>query len=226
MRVLLVEDDAVVLDVTTYALRKYGFEVVAALDGPSAIERWQKDQPDIVLLDINLPRMSGMDVCRAIRENSSTPIIIVSALGDETHIVEAFENGADDFVTKPVSYRELAMRMRALLRRQSDGPTLEAPTVATAGAVSVDLSNCEVHASGKLERLTRLEARTLYFLVANAGRVVTSSRLIELVWDYEGGDTFSLKTHISHIRRKLGLVKGQPGSISSVAHVGYRLEVP
>jgi DNA-binding response OmpR family regulator len=211
--------------VSSYALRKYGYEVVGVTDGPSAIERWQKDQPDLVLLDINLPRLNGRDVCRAIRAQSCTPIIMLTAMDDEDSIVEAFESGADDFVSKPVSYRELAMRMRSVLRRHTAGPVVESSTLATCGELSVDLSNCEVYQSGKLAQLTRLEARTLYFLVANAGRVVTSGRLIELIWNYEGGDAFSLKTHISHIRHKLGVTKYLPGYISSVAHVGYRLEV-
>lgn len=115
--------------------------------------------------------------------------------------------------------------MRAVLRRHSLGPVVELSTLASSGELTVELSNCEVHQDGKLARLTRLEARTLYFLLANAGRVVTSARLIELVWNYEGGDTFSLKTHISHIRHKLGVTRQHPGYISSVARVGYRLEV-
>ncbi len=225
MRILLAEDDLDVLDVSSYALRKYGYEVMGVADGMSAIERWQKDQPCLVLLDVNLPRLSGMDVCRAIRKGSTTPVIMLTAMDDEDSIVEAFESGADDFVCKPASYRELAMRMRAVLRRHSAGPVVESSTLATSGELSVDLSNYEVHKSGKLAQLTRLEARTLYFLVANAGRVVTSARLIELIWNYEGGDAFSLKTHISHIRQKLSLVRDLPGYISSVAHVGYRLEV-
>jgi two-component system response regulator RegX3 len=224
MGILLAEGDLVVLDVTCYALRKCGFDVVAATDGVSAMDRWQKDQPDLVLLDTDLPGLSGVNMCRAIRQQSSTPIIMLSSLGDETHILEAFENGADDFVTKPLSYRELAMRMHCLLRRHSDRVS-ESPTVASAGNLSVDLSNHEVHKSGKLAHLTRLEARTLFFLLASAGRVVTSEHLIELVWNNLGGDAFSLKTHISRIRHKLGMIRGMPGCITSVPHVGYRLEI-
>lgn len=225
MRVLLAEDDVEVLDVSSYALRKFGFEVVGVTDGVAAITRWQKDQPELVLLDVNLPGRNGLDVCREIRKQSSIPIIMVSALADEATIVEAFEAGADDFVTKPVSYRELAMRIRSVMRRHSGGAMVESSTTATSGELCVELANCEVHLSGRLARMTRLEARTLYFLVANAGRVVTSGRLIELVWNYEGGDAFSLKTHISHIRHKLGVTRHLPGYISSVARVGYRLEV-
>src|SRR5215216_154807 len=115
MRVLLAEDDVDILDVTTYALRKYGFTVTGVTDGAAALERWHTEQPDLVLLDVNLPTMSGMEVCKQIRQKSPTPIIMVTALRDEDRVVEGLENGADDFVSKPVSYRALAMRMRTVL---------------------------------------------------------------------------------------------------------------
>jgi DNA-binding response OmpR family regulator len=223
MRVLLVEDDVDMLDVSIYALRRQGFNVTGVVDGPSALERWHKDQPDLVLLDVNLPRLSGMEVCRTIREQSSTPIIMLSALHDENRIVEAFENGADDFVVKPISYRELAMRIRAVAGRRIDGPVVDASTIARAGDLVVDVSNCEVRKAGQPVSLTRLEARALYFLASNAGRVMPSQRLIEAIWEYEGGDPFALKTHISHIRQKLGTGKGEPGYICSVPRIGYKL---
>jgi two-component system, OmpR family, response regulator RegX3 len=223
--VQLAEDDADLLDLAAYALRKYGYDVVGVTNGTAAIERWRQDEPELVLLDINLPGVNGLDVCRAIRAKSSTPIIIVTARDDEKSVVDGFDCGADDFVSKPVRYRELAMRMRAVVRRHSPGPIVASSTLARSGALCVELANYEVHQSGQRVPLTRLEARTLFFLAANAGRAVTSGRLIELVWNYEGGDPFSLRTHISHIRRKLGVTKYLPGYISSVAHVGYRLEV-
>jgi len=225
MRVLLAEDDTDVLDVTTYALRKYGHDVVSVTDGAAALARWEADQPDLVLLDINLPVVSGMEVCRKIREKSSTPIIMVTAISDEDHIVEGFERGADDFVTKPVSYRQLAMRMQAVAQRYGGGePVLRSSTEATAAGIAVDLQNFEVRYAGKPVRMTRLETRILYFLVNNAGRTLTTERLIEFVWNYEGGDAFALKTHICHIRQKLGAPKGTPGYIRSVPHIGYSLE--
>jgi DNA-binding response OmpR family regulator len=225
VRVLLAEDDVDVLDLTTYALRKYGHEVVCVTDGERAFERWQAGGTDLVLLDVNLPGLSGMDVCRKIREQSSTPIIMVTAMSDEEHIVRAFECGADDYLSKPISYKELAMRMRAVAQRTGGGSSvLNESTTASAAGITVDLDNFEVRLGGQPVRTTRLETRILYFLVCNAGRVLRSERLIELVWDYEGGDAFALKTHISHIRQKLGIAKGQPGYISSIPHVGYTLE--
>ena len=225
MRVLVAEDDADVLDVTTYALRKYGHEVVGVTDGAAALERWEAEQPDLVLLDVNLPRLSGMDVCQKIREKSSTPIIMVTAMGDEDHIVEGFQRGADDYLSKPISYRQLAMRMRAIAQRASGGePVVQASNTAMAAGIAVDLQNFEVRCDDKPLRMTRLETRILYFLVNNAGRTIPTERLVELVWNYDGGDAFALKTHICHIRRKLGVPKGTPGYIRSVPHVGYTLE--
>jgi DNA-binding response OmpR family regulator len=224
MRVLLVEDDTDMLDVTSYALRKHGYEVSGLTDGATAVERWHKDQPDLVLLDVNLPNKSGMDICREIRKLSSTPIIMVTAMGDEAHIVEGFDAGADDYVSKPVSYRELAMRMRAVLQRRTGAPIVETSTIAESGDVRVDLSAHEVSKAGIALSLTRLEARILYFLLSNAGRTVTTERLVEFVWNYDGGDAFALKTHLCHIRQKLDIAKGSAGYISSVPHVGYTLK--
>jgi DNA-binding response OmpR family regulator len=224
MRVLLFEDDTDMLDVTAYALRKHGYDVVGVADGASALERCQRERPDLVLLDVNLPYMSGFDICREIRKHSSMPIIIVTASGDDAHVVEGFESGADDYVVKPVSYRQLAMRMRAVIGRHTDAPIIESSTVAQSGDVWVDLSAHEVRKAGVAVRLTRLETRILYLLVSNPGRVVRTDRLIEFAWNYEAGDSFALKTHICHIRHKLSLVKGQSGYISSVPQIGYMLE--
>jgi DNA-binding response OmpR family regulator len=224
MRVLLAEDDTDLLDVTIYALRKHGFnDVVGVTDGITALHRWEADKPDLVLLDVNLPGMSGFELCKHIRRQSSIPVIMITAHADEDNIVEGFECGADDYVAKPVSYRQLAMRMRAVLQRHTDAPLLDSKLVVDAGDLHVDLEAHEVRKGGLLVRLTRLETRIVYFLAGNAGRIVPTGRLIELVWEYEGGDAFALKTHISHVRHKLGLTRDQPGYIGSVPHVGYRL---
>jgi two-component system response regulator VanR len=225
MRVLLAEDDTDVLDVTTYALRKYGYDVVGVTDGAAALKRWETEQPDLVLLDVNLPTMSGMDVCQKIRERSTTPVLMVSGLADEDHIVEGFERGADDYLCKPVSYRQLAMRMRAVLQRRNAGePVVQSSATAVAADISVDLQYHEVSHADRPLKMTRLETRILYLLVSNARRVITTERLIEFAWNYEGGDAFALKTHISHIRQKLALSSGEPGYISSVPRVGYKLQ--
>jgi two-component system OmpR family response regulator len=179
----------------------------------------------MVLPDVNLPHMSGYEICREIRKQSSTPIIMLTAHGDDAHVLEGFESGADDYVVKPVSYKQLAMRMRVIMERRSDACIVDSSLVAESGDIHVDLSAHEVRKGGVPIRLTRLEARVLYLLVRNAGRVVQTDRLIDYVWNYDGGDSFALKTHICHIRQKLSLIKRRPGYISSVPHVGYVLEV-
>jgi len=224
VRVLLFEDDTDLLDVTSYALRKYGFNVVGVSDGASAIERWQREQPDLVLLDVNLPHMSGFDICREIRKLSSMPIIMVTSSGDDAQVIEGFESGADDYIVKPYSYRQLAMRMRVVTERRTDAPMVKSSTVAESGDLRVDLLGHEVHKAGAAVRLTRLETRILYLLASNAGRVVETDRLIEFVWNYEAGDSFALKTHICHIRSKVKLIKGQAGYIVSLPQVGYMLQ--
>jgi DNA-binding response OmpR family regulator len=225
MRVLVAEDEPMLLDLTTYALRKFGFESDGVTDGEAALERWQSGNYDVILLDIMLPKKSGLEVCREIRKRSdSVPIVIVSALAQEDEIIAGFDSGASDYVTKPVSYRILASRMRNLVQRQTGRAVIQSTLVAQSGDIRVDLEAFDVSRGGVSVRLTRLETRILYFLVSNAGRVLTTDRLIELAWNYEGGDAFALKTHISHIRQKLGTQKGEAGYIASVPHIGYRLE--
>jgi DNA-binding response OmpR family regulator len=225
MRVLVAEDEPMLLDLTSYALRKYGFDSDGVTDGAAALERWESGNYDLVLLDLMLPKASGLEVCREIRKQSPTvPIVIVSALSQEDQIVEGFESGASDYVTKPVSYRILTTRMRNLLQRETGREVVQSSLVAQSGHISVDLEAYEVRKAGEPLRMTRLETRILYFLVSNAGRVLTTDRLIELAWEYDGGDAFALKTHISHIRQKLGIQKGEAGYISSAPHIGYRLE--
>jgi len=224
MRVLMVEDDPDMLDVTAYALRKYGYDVSSVTDGAKAVQRWQTEQPDVVLLDVNLPQLSGMEVCRQIRQQSATPIIMVTAHDDEDLVVEGFEAGADDYVSKPVSYRQLAMRIRAVMQRHTGAPLVESINTARAGDISVDLEAHEVRKAGISVRMTRLQPRILSYLASHAGRLVATDRLIDFVWNYDGGDSFALKTHICHIRRKLKLSKGKPGYISSLPQVGYTLE--
>jgi DNA-binding response OmpR family regulator len=208
-----------------YALRKFGFESDGVTDGAAALERWARCSYDLVLLDIMLPRMSGLEVCRELRKRcESVPIIMVSALSQEDQVVGGFDVGASDYVTKPVSYRILASRMRNLLQRQTGREVVQSTLWVQSGDIRVDLEAYEVRRAGELVRLTRLETRILYFLVSNAGRVLTTDRLIELAWEYDGGDAFALKTHISHVRQKLGIQKGEPGYIASAPHIGYRFE--
>lgn len=224
MRILLVDDDLDLLDVTSYGLRREGFNVIAASDGIQAIQRWRSDQPDLVVLDVGLPRLSGFEVCRRIRQSGSTPVILLTGLDDEEHVVQGFQYGADDYVTKPFSLRQLAMRIRAIWRRAASTTEPEPTRELRLGELSLDIESHSASRGDRRVQLTPLEFRLLYLLVSNAGRVVSSGRLVEYAWRYghDGGDSSLLKTHICHLRQKLALPSNGPGSIRALHGVGYR----
>ena len=223
MKVLLVDDDIDLLDVTSYALRREGFNVIVATDGMQAIERWETDRPDLVVSDINMPRMKGLELCQRIRHDSTTPVILLTALNSEEQIIQGFQVGADDYVTKPFSPRQLAMRIRAVWRRGSSVGEPEPVRQLQVGDLTLDVETHEVIHHGQEIPLTPLEFKLLHILAANAGRVVTATRLVDYAWGYDGGNVSLLKTHISHIRKKLDLPQTDLGDIRAVAKVGYRL---
>ena len=231
MKILVADDDADLLDVTTYALRREGYNIVTATDGQQAVDRHLDERPDLVLLDVGLPRMNGFDVCRRIRESAATPIIMLTARNDDDNVVQGFLTGADDYVTKPFSHRQLAARIRAVLNRTHGGLTPEPEGDLAVGNLRLDLHSHEVTiGSERVVRLTPLEFRVLYMLAINEGRVVSSSRLVEYAWGYEGGEASLVKTHISHVRQKLGLDRARPEDerpgdirIRTVPWVGYSL---
>jgi DNA-binding response OmpR family regulator len=222
VKILLVDDDADTLDVTTYSLRKNGYDVVTSTDGQQAIARWDREKPDLVVLDVNLPKANGFEVCRKIRDSALTPVIMLTGRTDEEHVLQGFTVGADDYVTKPFSHRQLVARIRAVMNRVGERvPAEPAGQVKTTDMV-LDLQAHEVIRNGQAVRLTPLEFKMLYMLASNEGRVVSSQRLVEYAWGYDGGEPSLLKTHVCHIRQKLGL--GEPGpTIESVPWVGYRL---
>ena len=226
MKVLVVDDDLDLLDVTAYALRREGFDVITAADGVQAWQRWREDSPDVVVLDVDLPRRSGFEVCQLIRQHGETPVILLTALDSEEYIIQGFQLGADDFVTKPFSPRQLAMRIRAVRRRAT---STEEPTPARELRVGELLLDAEAHEAQREDhrvRLTPIEFRLLQLLISNVGRVISTDRLIEYGWNYGNGDPSLLKTHISHIRKKLRLPRTGPGSISVIHGVGYRFVPP
>lgn len=223
MKVLLVDDDPDLLDVTAYALRRDGFNVIVAGDGAHALRRWTADNPDIVVLDVNLPQMTGFDVCHQIREKSSTPVILLTALHEEENIIQGFRLGADDYVTKPFSPKQLAMRIQAVTRRGAALADSEPSRELPVGDLVLDIESHEVRRGDERIQLTPIEFRLLYMLANNVGRVVASGRLVDYAWGYHGGDPSLLKTHISHVRTKLGLTAAGPNSIAAVPSVGYRL---
>jgi len=223
MRALIIDDDQDLLDVMTYALRREGYEVIGAADGLQALDRLKTSVPDVVILDIRLPRLNGLEVCRRIRHTSSVPIIVVSGRTEEQDIIRALQLGADDYMTKPVSLKQLAARMQTVLRRCHSDQYRKAVSEVRAGDLALNLQSHEVTRNGTSVLLTPLEFRILYMLAMNEGQVIPYARLVDYAWGYEGGDAHLLKTHICHIRAKLGLALEGEGSIRSLPTVGYSL---
>jgi DNA-binding response OmpR family regulator len=226
IRVLLADDDVDFLDVTAYALRRAGFQVSAVTNGEDALETWRSEEPDIVLLDVSMPRLPGTQVCQAIRTTSSTPVVLLSGNRRESDIIQGFEVGADDYLTKPFSIQQLVMRLRAIHRRATGQAADVVPKHLVLEPLVIDLDSFGVLFEGKPVQLTRLEFRLLYCLAANSGRVVATSRLIDFAWGLDGeGDGSLLKTHVSHIRRKLREVSDCPVVIKAFPGVGYSLHI-
>ncbi|GAA4696268.1 response regulator transcription factor [Phytohabitans rumicis] len=224
-RVLVVEDEESFSDALSYMLRKEGFEVSVAATGTSALTEFDRTGADIVLLDLMLPEMSGTEVCRQLRQRSHVPIIMVTARDSEIDKVVGLEIGADDYVTKPYSPRELVARIRAVLRRQSvDAVELSAPTLA-AGPVRMDVERHVVTVAGAAVQLPLKEFELLELLLRNAGRVLTRGQLIDRVWgaDYVG-DTKTLDVHVKRLRSKVEPEPSAPRYIVTVRGLGYKFE--
>ena len=228
MRVLIVDDDVDLLDVVGYALRREGFNVQIAADGQQALQRIQSSKPDVVLLDIRLSKTNGLEVLRRIRESDDIPVIVLTALNDEETVLKAFNLGADDFITKPFSPRQLTARIRAVMRRGNSAGKVGTGRVLALGEAALDLDSHELAVAGRSVRLTPTEFKLLHILAVNEGRVVSTSRLIEYIWGYNNEeDTGLLRTHISHIRAKLQqLGVGTGIDITGIPGVGYRLRCP
>ena len=225
MKILLADTDAEVLDVTTYALRRSGFEVTAVRHGLQALRCWKETAPDLVLAELDLPGLNGFELCRAIRQHSATPIIILSARNADNEVVQSFEFGADDYVMKPFSHRQLIMRIRAILNRALGGSGAAVREAELrAGNLRLDLESHEVTYGDQVVRLTPIEFRIFYLLMLNAGRVVSTARLIDYAWGYHGADAAMLKMHVSRIRQKLALHGANSARIDSVRWVGYTLK--
>ncbi|MEV1143808.1 response regulator transcription factor [Micromonospora sp. NPDC049799] len=224
-RVLVVEDEESFSDALSYMLRKEGFEVSVAATGPSALTEFDRTGADIVLLDLMLPEMSGTEVCRQLRQRSHVPIIMVTARDSEIDKVVGLEIGADDYVTKPYSPRELVARIRAVLRRQSaEVAESGAPTLA-AGPVRMDIERHVVTVDGAAVQLPLKEFELLELLLRNAGRVLTRGQLIDRVWgaDYVG-DTKTLDVHVKRLRSKIEPEPSAPRFIVTVRGLGYKFE--
>ncbi len=222
-RILVVDDEPRMVRFIRLNLEHDGFQVSEAANGTQALERLRNDLPDLVLLDVMLPDMDGFEVLEMMREFSSVPVVMVTAKGEEDERVRGLELGADDYVTKPFSPRELVSRIRAVMRR------LEGPQPGAAGPIVVDdrlkldFDRREVWVEGKLVRLRPTEFRLLYHLVQNAGWVVPHDQLLAKVWGYEyRGETHYLRLYINYLRQKLEKNPAQPAYILTEHGVGYR----
>jgi two-component system response regulator RegX3 len=223
-RVLVVEDEESFSDALAYMLRKEGFEVAVADTGPDALEQFDRSGADLVLLDLMLPGLPGTEVCRALRQRSNVPVIMVTAKDSEIDKVVGLELGADDYVTKPFSSRELVARIRAVLRRGGDTDEL-LPAVIEAGPVRIDVERHVVSVNGALVPMPLKEFDLLELLVRNAGRVLTRMQLIDRVWgsDYVG-DTKTLDVHVKRLRAKIEPDPATPVHLVTVRGLGYKFE--
>jgi two-component system response regulator RegX3 len=225
--VLVVEDEESFVDALVVGLKREGFNVEVARDGAEALRTWEGVNPDVILLDVMLPKVSGTDVCREIRKRSVVPIIMVSAKGTELDTVVGLEVGADDYVVKPYRMRELTARIRAALRRTlpADSGSITSDSAVVVGDVSIDPERHVVVIRGDQTKLPLKEFELLYVLMANAGRVMTREQLIDRVWgsDYYG-DTKTLDVHIKRLRSKVESDPAAPRSIVTIRGLGYKFE--
>jgi DNA-binding response OmpR family regulator len=233
MKALIVDDDRVLADVLAFTLRREGFQVIQAYDGLAALERWAEHQPDVVVLDVNMPGLDGFAVCQRIRQQAATPIILLTVRGEEDDIVRGLALGADDYVTKPFSPRQLVARIQAVLRRAG---TVAAPARRQAGRLSLDPTRRELSLDeGEPVSLTALENRLLDYLLLNAGHVLTADAIIDHVWGPEGADRDMLRQLVHRLRNKIDQAteaavtagdRAPAPYIETVPGLGYGLVVP
>ncbi len=225
-KILIVEDEASFSEALEFLLGKEGFSVVTAVNGSEAMRKFDQGGIDLVLLDLMIPEVSGTEVCRQIRSKSRVPIIMLTAKDSEVDKVVGLEIGADDYVTKPYSSRELVARIRAVLRRNSGEAIENEPGVMTVSGVRMDIDRHQVSVNGILVSLPLKEFELLEFLMRNAGRVLTRMQLIDRVWgsDYVG-DTKTLDVHIKRLRAKIETDPANPTLIQTVRGLGYKMEL-
>ncbi len=222
-RVLVVEDEQTYRETLAYMLRREGFEVVEAADGTEGLAEYDRVGADIVLLDLMMPGLPGTEVCRQLRTRGPVPVIMVTARDSEVDKVVGLELGADDYVTKPFSHRELVARIRAVLRRGQDVELV--PDVVEAGGVRMDVERHEVSVNGDRVKLALKEFELLEMLLRNAGRVMTRGQLIDRIWgaDYVG-DTKTLDVHVKRLRTKIESDPASPKYLITVRGLGYKFE--
>jgi DNA-binding response OmpR family regulator len=222
MKILVVDDDLELLGLIGFALRQAGYLVVEASDGGAALAVFEREQPDLVILDVNLPVLGGFEVCRRIRAEATTPIMLLTVRNSEEDQVRGLDDGADDYLTKPFSPRTLLARVRALLRRAE----IDRPSPLQAGDLALDVERQSVSVrAGPPTRLTGLEFRLLQYLLANAGHTIPAERLTTHVWGYRGmGDKQLLKQLVHRLRQKIERNPAEPQYVITVAGIGYTLQ--
>lgn len=223
-RALVVDDEPQMAGIVAYALETQGFEVMLAYDGPQALEKIESVQPDLVVLDVMLPTLDGFEVCRRVRETTTTPIMLLTARKEDEDVIQGLELGADDYMTKPFNPREVALRAQAIVRRSGWG---KAQAVITIGALQIDSSNHRALLDGQLLHLTPNEFKLLVCLASNAGRVLSWQSLLKNSWDvelWEGGKEM-VKTAIYRLRQKIEAEPDSPRYILTVRGVGYTMPV-
>jgi DNA-binding response OmpR family regulator len=213
------------LDTLKYNLRKEGYEVVTAIDGAEALNIARKEKPDLIILDIMLPKISGFEVCRILRKEMTVPILMLTARAEETDKIVGLEIGADDYMTKPFSLRELLARVRAMLRRAKMVETQPEGTLLKVGDIEVDIARHQITVSGKIVELTPKEFYLLAFLARNRGLVFSREQLLEKIWGYDfAGDTRTVDVHIRWLRQKIEPDPKRPRYLMTVRGAGYKLE--
>ncbi len=225
-KILVTDDEKDIVELISYNLEKEGFSVIKAYDGEAALRLAKLQKPDLLILDLMLPEMSGIDVCKAVRNNSATanlPIIMVTAKGDETDKIIGLEIGADDYITKPFSIKELVARVRAILRRRRDDNMQQLKEKFSYRGLEIDYASYEVKADGKKINLSPTEIRLLFFFTQHSGRVFTRDQILENVW---GCDTFvtprAVDVHIRRLRSQIEKDIDNPQYIITIRGVGYK----
>jgi DNA-binding response OmpR family regulator len=225
-KILVVEDDANLLETVRYNLRKEGYETVIAADGEQAVNAARREKPDLIILDIMLPKLNGFEVCRILRKEMTVPIIMLTAKADETDKVVGLEIGADDYMTKPFSMKELIARVHAMLRRAKiTASPPPSPQSLKIGALEVDTARHMASLSGSVLELSPKEFDLLAFLARNKGLVFSREQLLEKVWGYDfAGDTRTVDVHVRWLRQKIEADPTHPRYLMTVRGTGYKLE--
>jgi len=227
IKVLVVEDDPNLLEALKYNLQKESYDVVITIDGEQAIAIARREKPDLVILDVMLPKMNGFEVCSILRKEMTAPILILTARADETDKIVGLEIGADDYMTKPFSMRELLARVRAMLRRSkmTEAPPIVETSSIKIGKLEVDIARHRVSLSGAALELTPKEFDLLAFLARHRGMVFSREQLLEKIWGYDyAGDTRTVDVHVRWLRQKIEADPGHPVHLLTVRGTGYKLE--